>query len=293
MPILNPKQDGFVPELWVPAVMEPFTKRVVFGQTPVVSDQYTGEINQKGDTVHVGQVGKPTISAYDATTDINIEDVTITDTAMKIDQGQYFAFYVDDVAKVQTAGPFQDSAITQAASELAGKVDEHIAKIFKDEAGTKIGVKKVYDGRISGAGNNLLPFEALIQLQTALDAKNVPQDSRYVVIGPKFHAGLLHDERFTRADGHGSNDILLNGRVGRVLGFDVLVSHNVPVTANRELICAGYNGAISLATQINKLETMRAQTRFADIVRGLMIWGAKAFRPEALATMDVDYNTGA
>ena len=292
MPILNPKQDPFVPELWIPAVMEPFEKATVFAQAPVVSNNYTGSINQMGDTVHVGQVGKPTVKAYDATQDIDVEDLTITDTALKIDKGRYFAFYVDDVAVVQTAGPFQDSAITQAANELADQVDQDVASIFKDDAGTKLGTKKVFDGRISAAGVNMIPFEALIQLQKALDAKNVPQVGRYVVVGPKFHAGLLHDERFTRADGHGTNDILLNGHVGRALGFDVLVSNNIPVTAQRELICAGYTGAITFAPQINKMEAQRSEKRFADQVRGLLIWGAKAFRPEALATIDVDYNTG-
>lgn len=293
MPILNPKQDAFVPELWVPAVMAPFEQATVFAQSPVVSTDYTGEINQKGDTVHVGQVGKPTVSAYDATTDINVEDLTITDTALKVDQGRYFAFYVDDVAVVQTAGPFKDSAITQAAHALAEEVDTYIGDIFKADAGTKLGTKKVHADRISTAGANMTPFEALIQMGKAMDEKKVPKAGRYVVVGPNFHAGLLFDERFTRADGYGTNDVLLNGSVGRAVGFDILVSGNVPKTGARELICAGYNGAISLATQINKMESIRSEKRFADQVRGLLIWGAKAFRPEALVTLDADYNTGA
>ena len=64
-------------------------------------------------------------------------------------------------------------------------------------------------------------------------------------------------------------------------------SNNTPGTGDAETIIAGVPAAYSMVTQINKVEAAREEKRFADIVKGLMIYGSKVFRPEGLASAEV------
>jgi hypothetical protein len=48
------------------------------------------------------------------------------------------------------------------------------------------------------------------------------------------------------------------------------------------VIVAGHDSAVATAEQINKTETYRDPDSFADIVRGMHLYGRKILRPEAL-----------
>ena len=80
----------FIPEFWSDQVQVPFEANLVFGQPKVANRKYEGTIKEKGDTVHVSSIGDPTVSTYDKTTNLTVEDLTDAETAMTIDQGDYF-----------------------------------------------------------------------------------------------------------------------------------------------------------------------------------------------------------
>ena len=53
---------------------------------------------------------------------------------------------------------------------------------------------------------------------------------------------------------------------------------------NYGVIVGGHDSAVATAEQINKTETYRDPDSFADIVRGMHLYGRKILRPEALVT---------
>ena len=55
-------------------------------------------------------------------------------------------------------------------------------------------------------------------------------------------------------------------------------------TSNYGVIVAGHSSAVATAEQINKTETYRDPDSFADIVRGMHLYGRKILRPEAIVT---------
>ncbi len=80
-------------------------------------------------------------------------------------------------------------------------------------------------------------------------------------------------------------------------GFRVYVSNNLPKigtgpgttgTANQNsnygVIVAGHEAAVATAQQITKTESYRDPDSFADIVRGMHLYGRKILRPEAIVT---------
>jgi len=54
--------------------------------------------------------------------------------------------------------------------------------------------------------------------------------------------------------------------------------------SNYGVIVAGHDSAVATAEQINKTETYRDPDSFADICRGMHLYGRKILRPEALVT---------
>ena len=282
---------NFIPEIWNAAIKSPYEKNLVYGQSTIASNAWMGEITGIGDTVHISAITAPTIKAYAKGTPIEVEEAATTSTTLSIDQGNYFAFRVHDVDKVQAAGDFQGPATEAAAIGLRDNADKYLAGILKDGAlaANKLGTLQVVnDDPAKAGGSQTTAFKTLVLLSEKLNAQSVPTAGRYVVVGPKTYSALLMDPRFTRVDASGSADGLRNAIVGRAVGFDVLVSNNAPSTAGRELAIAGVPDAFAFASQLVETEALRDQDHFGDIVRGLNVYGAAVARPEGIATADIN-----
>ena len=142
------------------------------------------------------------------------------------------------------------------------------------------------------------PTMLIARMGRLLDQQNVDKAGRWVVIDPVMMEVLMdEDSRLLNAD-FGDSGSLRNGLVlNNWNGFRVYVSNNLPVigtgpgttgTANQNTnygaIVAGHDSAVATAEQINKTETYRDPDSFADIVRGMHLYGRKILRPEALVT---------
>lgn len=65
---------------------------------------------------------------------------------------------------------------------------------------------------------------------------------------------------------------------------------SITVDAGSNLIVAGIELATSFAMQLTEVEAMRSQTRFADKVRGLQVYGGKVFHNYGLASASYHIN---
>ena len=141
------------------------------------------------------------------------------------------------------------------------------------------------------------PLMLIARMGRLLDSQNVDTNGRWLVLDPIFIEMLKdEDSRMLNADFGGSG--LQNGLViNNLHGFKVYASNNMPKvgtgagtagTANQNanfgVIVAGHDSAVASAEQINKTETYRDPDSFADIVRGMHLYGRKILRPEALVT---------
>ena len=141
------------------------------------------------------------------------------------------------------------------------------------------------------------PLTVIARMGRLLDQQNVDTRGRWLVLDPVFIEMLKdEDSRMLNADYGGSG--LQNGLVMNNLhGFRVYESNNLPAvgggagtsgSANQNtdygVIVAGHDSAVATAEQINKVETYRDPDSFADIVRGMHLYGRKILRPEAIVT---------
>jgi len=109
---------------------------------------------------------------------------------------------------------------------------------------------------------------------------------------------LLSDENSKLVNADFAEASLKNGLIiNNLAGFRVYVSSNLPEvgtgpgttgTANQNsnfgVLVAGHGSAIATAEQLSKTETYRDPDSFADIVRGMHLYGRKILRPEAIVT---------
>ena len=114
----------------------------------------------------------------------------------------------------------------------------------------------------------------------------MPKEGRYCIVPAWYHGLLTKSELFTDLSASGSTEALRNGTVGRLFGFDILMSNNVPiVTGDDYRVSAGYPGALTYADQIVKTESYRPENSFSDAMKGLHVYGSKLVRPSAVATL--------
>ena len=141
------------------------------------------------------------------------------------------------------------------------------------------------------------PLTVIARMARQMDVANVDARGRWLVVDPVF-VEMLKDEdsRMLQAEWGGSG--LMNGMISNnIHGFRLYVSNNLPAKGtgagtsgtnaqdtNYGVIVAGQDDAVASAEQINKVENYRDPDSFADIVRGMHLYGRKILRPEALVT---------
>jgi hypothetical protein len=126
--------------------------------------------------------------------------------------------------------------------------------------------------------------ELIVDMGTVLDEANCPESGRYLVIPAKM-AGLIKKSELKDASLVGDNvSMVRNGRLGMIDRFTIYVSHNLKVdTGGKFNLIAGHKMGFTFASQMTEMETIRSETTFGNIIRGLQVYGYKVVKPEALA----------
>lgn len=266
--------SNFIPEVWAAQMLVDFKEQSI--AAGLVNRQYEGEAS-KGNTVNITAAIDVTITDYaGAGRTTSAEAVTDDNLQLVIDQEKSFDFYIDDIDRAQAAGTM-DAFTTSAAVGLAEDADKYLFALAASNAdtGNILTPSAITDGE--GAWN------VLRDLRKKLNLCKVPQANRVVVINSEFEALLLDaSSKLTAVDTAGDPSALREATLGRLLGFTVIMSENLPVTNDPQAL-AFYQPAIAYVSQIEKTEALRASDKFADRLRGLHVYGGKVIRPKGVA----------
>lgn len=288
----------FVPEIWSGRLQVKFYKSTVLGE--ITNNDWEGEIKGYGDKVNIRSI--PTITVRDYTKGLNLTNEVPESTPIEllIDKGKYFAVVIDDVDAIQADVKLMDMFTNDAAEQMKITIDTAVLQsVYADAAAANAGATA---GAIS-ANINLGKTGASVQLTSStiltkilevgqvLDEQNVPEDGRWMVISP-WMASLLKQSELRQAYLTGdSQSPLRNGRIGQIDRFTLYVSNSLRRVTDGADTCtsvlAGTRDAVSFASQITNVETLRAQNTFGNIMRGLNVYGFKTTKPEALVHLYV------
>lgn len=171
-----------------------------------------------GDVINFPYMADVRVQAYTAGTDLTIDDLTATQSAMSIDQSRAATFYVDPTETRQSADKGWAARMArQSAFVIAQEMDQNVLKEGTDNASVTVAA-----GTLS-ASTILAKFGEAMQ---RLEENNATDGEMFAVISPYVKNYLFQAEvanGFNKAD-----TALSNGFVGpSSTGFKIYVSNNL------------------------------------------------------------------
>ena len=312
----NPSYSGsFIPTVWSAKMNAKFYATTVFSD--IANTDWQGEISNMGDKVVINTPPTLTVSNYVPGAGLNYEVPAPVVQDLLIDKGKYFAFHVNDVLEYQSKPDLIDTFSADAAQQMRIAIDSDVLYRAFNQADTAN--KGATAGAKSGKynlGTDTAPItltasnvlEKILQMASVMDEQNLPDDGRWLLIDP-FTRSLLMQSNLAQANFMGDNtSIVRNGLIGTIDRFKLYVTNHLPkaiagtntpwlsgdgtdnsVTSTsglaRRALVAGHKSALTFASQITKMETVRNTSDFGDYVRSLNVYGSKVVAPKSMVTL--------
>jgi hypothetical protein len=305
----NLQSTGFIPEIWSGKLIEKFYASTVLAA--ISNTDYEGEIKNKGDRVKIRTKPTITIRDYDADGLLGLDRPTGGSIELFIGNGKYFSLILDDVMEVQSDLNILSMWSDDAAQQLKITVDKDVldgivGQMAAANQGVAAGVITgslnlgVKGSPISVVGRNptvgqVELLDVLMRMGQVLDEQNIPEVGRWVVM-PAWAGRMIKQSELRQAYLSGDSvSMLRNGRLGMVDRFTIYISNLLPTNATDSTnfasgeypIFAGHAHGLTFASQISKVETLRSELTFGQILRGLQVYGYQVVDGKALVQAQV------
>jgi hypothetical protein len=286
----TPSYSGtFIPEVWSGKLVAKYYDASVLAA--ISNTDYEGEVSAQGDKVKIRTIPSLQINDYQSGQNLTLQRPTSAIIELNIDKGKYWSAVIDDVQALQADMSLMDMWSSDASEQMKIALDTDVLGTIDDSAiAANSGTTA---GRISGDINlgsaatavtltkgNVIDY--IIDHNLVLDEANIPEQGRYIVL-PAWACAMLKksDLKDASLTGDGTS-VLRNGRIGMIDRTTVYNSNLLPSAAGKYTVYAGHKSALAFAAQLTKLETIRAESTFGDIMRGLMVYGFKVVDPTAM-----------
>lgn len=304
-PVYDPGYGGtFIPTIWSGKLIEKFYDATVLAA--ISNTDYEGEITSYGDKVIIRKKSDVTINDYEVGMPLVAERPVSPTTELIIDKGHYFNEVLDDVMEVQADLNLLSMWADEASEQMKIRIDSNVLRgIAADVAAENAGAAA---GKISGDVNLgatgtpvlLVPrapdagqtevIDLITRFGQVLDEQNIPENGRWITLPASVCAMIKRSElRDASLTGDGTS-VLRNGRLGMIDRFTIYMSNLLPMgtadslAAGETQIFAGHSHGLTFASQLSKVETLRAESTFGTLLRGLQIYGYKVTDGTAIAT---------
>lgn len=300
----NPAYSGtFIPEIWSGKLIEKFYASTVLGA--ISNTDYEGEIKSHGDKVIIRTKPTLTIRDYQADQALLVERPSSNVVELLIDKGKYFNTVLDDVMALQSDINQMDLWSDDAGEQMKITIDRMVLLDIMGDA-TAVTNRGATAGAISAninLGITTAPVsvvaktpgvgdveivDLLVRMGLVLDEQNIPETGRWVVL-PTWAASMIKRSELRDASltGDGTS-ILRNGRLGMIDRFTIYASNLMPsgvaagLVAGEHVAYAGHAHGLTFASQMTKMETLRSESTFGTLMRGLQVFGWKVLDGTAL-----------
>ena len=263
--------NNFKPLIWSKNILRDLEKMTVLDKD--CCHDFDGEVKEGGKVKILG-VTRPTIKDYDGTDIDGPENPPDTSIYMNIDKAKYFNFAIDDIDKAQTKKGLMSSLRAEATAGLAEIYDYSIAseavnagsKTNSSTIATADELKNLIDKKLVWLRNNGVPLTQRVVIELTPWAYDV------------FENKII--ELKTQND-----KLIKQGILGQYKNAYVKMSNNLYNDGKDDYLMLRTDRAIAAAKQIDKVEPYRPEKRFAEAVKGLMVYGTKTVRPKELGVI--------
>ena len=314
----NLPSGNFTPQIFSQKVLKFFRRASV--AEDITNTDYTGEIENFGDTVNIIKEPTITVSQYTRGSVVNTQNLADDQITLTVDQANAFAFKIDDIEERQSHINFEALATSSGAFSLKRKYDANVQQAISDGAGIAGADDASLSGGLTttntslGTASSPINVEAddaginlMLLMARVLDDQSVPEENRWFVAPPIFYEKMFQAGNKiaeVQVTGDASSN-LRNGLAtpGTLAGFscykstalnstsgtDQITLSGVATDASENVILAGHISSTATASHIAKTEVVRSTESFSDVVRGLHVFGRKVLRPEALVRGVIDF----
>ena len=314
----NLPSGNFAPQIFSQKVLKFFRRASV--AEDITNTDYTGEIENFGDTVNIIKEPTITVSSYTRGSVVNTQNLADDQITLTVDQANAFAFKIDDIEERHSHVNFEALATSSGAFSLKRKYDANVLQTLSDGAGIAGADDASLSGGLTTTNTALGTASSPINVETddaginlmllmarVLDDQSVPEENRWFVAPPIFYEKMFQAGNKiaeVQVTGDASSN-LRNGLAtpGTLAGFscykstalnstagtDQVTLTGVATDASENVILAGHISSTATASHIAKTEVVRSTESFSDVVRGLHVFGRKVLRPEALVRGVIDF----
>lgn len=286
--------ENFIPQVWNEGIERELERLCVFADD--CNRSYEGKIKEKGESVKILGVGKPTIRSMEKTNkNGDIEGPETVDDAsviLQVNQIRYFNYMVGDIDKAQSVGGVMDALNAETSEGLANAMDEYIAAFAADDSVPKLYTSpvKVVASETTTDGEEYV-LDVLDKAIEKLQENDVKGSTEIVVtVSPKFYR--LFKKAYRNEDSDNSQ-ILKNGKVGQYGNVTVKLSNNVLKVGSGsdrvDNIMIRTKRAIAFVNPLTHTEPYRPEKKFADAVKGYVLFDGKVVRPKEIININVKY----
>lgn len=284
---VHPDISGsLIPTIWAKKLLQRFYDATLLSE--ITNTDYEGEIRNQGDKVIVNTIPDITINDHAIGDTLTYERPVGATVELLIDQGKSWSFQMDDIADQQSFMNMMGPWAENASERLKIVVDTDVLAFLVGKAAAAN--RGATAGRISANVNlgiaatpvvisKTTVIDYIVDLGLVMDEQNIPEAGRKLVLPAWMSAQLKKsDLKDASITGDGSS-VLRNGRLGIIDRFELFNSNLLPKTGANHYVFATHNHATTFAAQLTKTETLRAQSTFGDLMRGLMVYGRKVMEP--------------
>lgn len=203
------------------------------------STDFSSVAKMPGDTVVVGLFGNITSTTFTQATTVMeqtgglISAVTVNLTARKITPVDLTSQQLADSSNANK----MDAFAYQMSQSLASMVMTDILSTF---------TVTDYGAPTTTASANF-KLDAIAAVRVALNSKLCPKQNRFLIIDDAVEAGIFSDTNLVLALNRGNGATINEGDIGRVLGFDVITTTNLPLNSISMIAIGCGKGAAAVA----------------------------------------------
>ncbi len=272
----TPANGGLlIDEVWAKEIQE--TRRNKLIAQNIVDFQYEAGLMAHGDTIHI--LAMPDFAADTIVPGTPLTPIAPTETEqlLLVDQYAGKAIVVQDMLKVQSLYELRQRYTEKISRALAAKIDGYIMGLYSG-----------FDAGNIMTAVAAITFSTIIDANQILDAANVPQTGRALVVDSFGLADLRKVAEFSMWDKTGTPGLVKNGNdevnpgfVGTIYGAPVYWTNAVVTAGGSSKCLLIHSSAIAAVVQLKpEVEHDRDILLKADIISGSTLFGAKIVRSD-------------
>lgn len=227
------------------------------------------------------------VKAYDKANGVDADAGTTTYLDLDIDNDEAVNEIIDGFDAASVPDGITAERLDSAAYSMALSIDKKSIEALQSATGATISATKT-------AATEANAYKLALEAKRVLGRKGVPNEGRFLIASPEYLEVLMLDEHFIK-QGDLSQEMVQQGVVGRIAGFNVFESNNMDYESTTRVsskkttteFIAGHpnwcHRVMEWQTAVH-LQDLSGSGKYigASAVQGRKVYGLKVSKPQTL-----------